>query len=127
MKDTVIKPVIWVGSSKNDMYKMSSSVKSTFGYALYQAQKGEHPDIAKVLSGFGGASVIELIEDDRGDTFRAVYTVKFPSAIFVLHVFQKKSKKGISTPKKEMDLIASRLKIAETMYKEWKLQRGIKK
>lgn len=72
MKDTVIKPVIWVGSSKNDMYKMSSSVKSTFGYALYQAQKGEHPDIAKVLSGFGGASVIELIEDDRGDTFRAV-------------------------------------------------------
>lgn len=120
----MIKPIIWVGSSKNDLVKMASKVKTNFGYALYQAQKGEYPEIAKVLSGFGGASIIELIEDDRGDTFRAVYTVKFPSAIFVLHVFQKKSKKGISTPKKDVELIRSRLKIAEAMYKEWKLKRG---
>lgn len=124
MENAMIKPIIWVGSSKNDLVKMASKVKTNFGYALYQAQKGEYPEIAKVLSGFGGASIIELIEDDRGDTFRAVYTVKFPSAIFVLHVFQKKSKKGISTPKKDIELIRSRLKIAEAMYKEWKLKRG---
>lgn len=123
MKNAMIKPVVWLGSAKSDLIKLPPKVKANFGYALYEAQIGRYPEIAKTLSGFGGASVVELIEDDRGDTFRAVYTVKFPSAIFVLHVFQKKSKKGISAPKKDIELIRSRLKIAEAMYKEWK-QKG---
>ena len=83
---------------------------------------GEHPDIAKTLSGFGGANVIELIDDHKGDTFRAVYTVKFSDAIIVLHAFQKKSKRGIGTPKQDIELIKSRLKLAEELYKTWKLK-----
>ena len=97
-----------------------------FGYALYQAQLGAHPDIAKTLRGFGGASVLELVADHKGNTFRAVYTVQFVNALVVLHVFQKKSKKGIATPKKEIDLIRSRLKIAEELYREWNSKRGKK-
>jgi phage-related protein len=81
---------------------------------------GAHPDIAKPLKGFGGAEVLELVERNRGDTFRAVYTVRFSNAIIVLHAFQKKSKKGISTPKQEIKLIQNRLKIAEQMYSDWK-------
>lgn len=103
-----------------DLIKLPPKIKANFGYALYEAPIGKYPEIAKILLGFGGASVVELIEDDRGATFIAVYTVKFPSAIFVLHVFQKKSKKGTSAPKKDMELVRSRLKIAEAMYKEWK-------
>lgn len=81
---------------------------------------GKYPDIAKTLSGFGGASVIELVQDHKGDTFRAVYTIKFADAIIVLHAFQKKSKRGIDTPKQDIELIRSRLKLAEEIYKEWK-------
>lgn len=87
---------------------------------------GKHPDIAKTLSGFGGASIIELVQDHKGATFRAVYTVKFSDAIVVLHAFQKKSKKGIETPKQDIELIRSRLKFAEEIYKEWK-RKGEKK
>ena len=103
---------------------MPPDVIIDFGYGLYQAQLGEHPDIGKTLSGFGGASVIELIQDYKGDTFRAVYTVKFSDAIVVLHAFQKKSKRGIETPKQDMELIRSRLKLAEELYKDWKRKRG---
>ena len=74
---------------------------------------------AKPLKGFGGASVLEIVEDNDGDTYRAVYTVKFPLAVYVLHVFQKKSKKGMATPKRDLDLIDERLKRAESHYQDW--------
>jgi len=87
------------------------------GYALYQAQLGLKAPLAKPLRGFGGAGVLEIVEDHRGDTYRAVYTVKFSDFVYVLHAFQKKSKKGIATPKPDIDLIKKRLKIAEEDYK----------
>jgi phage-related protein len=87
-------------------------VRRGFGLALFAAQEGETPPSAKPLRGFGGAGVLELIEDERGSTYRAVYTVHFQDAVYVLHVFQKKSKHGIATPKHEMDLIRDRLKLA---------------
>lgn len=119
-----VKPVLWVGSSKSDLMEMPAEVVTDFGYGLYQAQTGAYPDIAKTLSGFGGASVMELKLDHRAGTFRTVYTVKFADAIVVLHAFQKKSKSGIATPKKEMELVRSRLKLAEQLYKEWKHKKG---
>lgn len=118
--EQTVKPLLWISSSKKDLMEMPQDVITDFGYGLYQAQIGKHPDIAKTLSGFGGASVIELVQDHKGDTFRAVYTVKFSDAIVVLHSFQKKSKKGIETPKQDRELIHSRLKLAEEIYKEWK-------
>ena len=89
-----------------------------FGYALSLAQAGDQQDTAKVLKGFGGAGVLEVVEDDVGGTCRAVYTVKFKEAVFVLHCFQKKSKRGIATPKKDMDIIHARLKVAQAFAKE---------
>lgn len=118
-----LKPVIWIGSSKRDLLHMPEKVVTNFGYALFQAQSGAHPDIAKPLKGFGGVEVLELIENYRSDTFRAVYTVRFSEAIVVLHCFQKKSTKGISTPKQEINLIKNRFKLAEIFYKEWKKNR----
>ncbi len=119
-----MKHLLWIGSAKRDLMEMPGDVIDDFGYGLYQAQIGKHPDIGKPLTGFGGASVIELVQDHRGDTFRAVYTVKFADVIIVLHAFQKKSKKGIETPKKEINLVHSRLKLAEEIYREWKRQGG---
>lgn len=119
-KEQVVKPLLWVSAAKKDLMAMPEDVVTDFGYGLYQAQIGEYPDIAKTLAGFGGANVVELIRDHKGDTFRAVYTVKFADAIVVLHAFQKKSKKGIATPKQDMELIRSRLKLAEEVYKNWK-------
>ena len=88
------------------------------GFAINDAQNGsEHPR-AKALKGFGGRGVLEIIDDEDGDTYRSVYTVRFAGVIYVLHVFQKKSKKGIETPKREIDLIKARLKIAEAHYRE---------
>ena len=91
-------------------------VQRAVGYALHAAQLGETPPDAKALKGFGGAGVLELVEDHRGDTYRAVYTVRFATKIYVLHVFQKKSKRGIATPQKEIELIRARLKWAERLY-----------
>ena len=119
-----IKPILWVGSSKRDLMDMPPVVRSDFGYGLHQAQIGEFPDSAKPLTGFGGASVIELVHDHKGDTFRAVYTVQFPGVIAVLHSFQKKSKRGAETPKQDKELIHSRLKLAVELYKDWKNKRG---
>ena len=103
---------------------MPAEVITDFGYGLYQAQLGEHPDIGKTLAGFGGANVIELIQDHTAGTFRAVYTVRFSDAIVVLHAFQKKSKRGKETPKQDMELIRSRLKLAGELYKDWKPSPG---
>jgi phage-related protein len=83
------------------------------GYALYIAQRGGKHRDAKALRGFGGAGVVEIVEDYRGDTFRAVYTPRYAGAVFVLHAFQKKSKTGRETPRREMDLIKQRLREAE--------------
>ncbi len=93
-------------------------VRKFFGHALDFAQRGDHHDAVKVLKGFGGAGVLEIVEDDTSGTYRAVYTVKFSEAVFVLHCFQKKSKSGIATPKEDMDIIRARLKIAEALTKE---------
>ncbi|BGI51968.1 MAG: type II toxin-antitoxin system RelE/ParE family toxin [Candidatus Hamiltonella defensa (Ceratovacuna japonica)] len=91
---------------------MPSDVQDTFGYALHQAQAGKKHPQAKSLKGFGSAGVIEVVENSVAGTFRAVYTVKFEDAVYVLHCFQKKSTQGIATPKLDMDLILERLKAA---------------
>ncbi len=92
--------------------------KDVLGYALHLAQHGEKHLDAKPLKGFGGAKTLEVVEDHQGDTYRAVYTVKFEGYVYVLHCFQKKSKKGIATPKPEMDKIRARLKDAELLHQE---------
>jgi phage-related protein len=112
------KPLIWIGGSKKDLMALPLDVRKFFGHALDFAQRGDKHDAAKPLKGFGGTGVLEIVEDDTGGTYRAVYTVKFTEAVFVLHCFQKKSKSGISTPKEDMDIIRARLKVAETMVKE---------
>jgi len=94
------------------------------GYALYQAQVGRKAPSAKPLAGFGGAGVLEIVEDHQTDTYRAVYTVKFSELVYVLHAFQKKSKKGIATPKPDIDLIKGRLRTAEEDYKMRQTGRG---
>lgn len=93
-------------------------VRKFFGHALHFAQMGEQHDAAKVLKGFGGSGVLEIIEGDSSGTYRAVYTVKFQEAVFVLHCFHKKSKSGIATPRKEMEIVQTRFKIAEVLAKE---------
>ncbi len=95
---------------------MPKEVRRSFGVALYAVQAGETPPIAKVLKGFGGAGVLELIEDDAGGTYRPVYTVRYAAAIYVLHVFQRTSKRGRETPQRDIDLIRERLKRAGEMY-----------
>lgn len=110
--------LIWVGGSKRDLMALPPDVRQFFGHALHFAQRGEQHDAAKVLKGFGGAGVLEIIEDDAGGTYRAVYTVKFSEAVFVLHCFQKKSKSGVATPQEDMDIIRARLKTAEAFARE---------
>ena len=112
------KPLQWIGSSHKDLMALPADVRRFFGFALLLAQSGDKHDAAKVLKGVGGAGVIEVLEDDVGGTYRAVYTVRFPEAVFVRHCFQKKSKRGIATPKEDMDIIHARLKIAEAHAKE---------
>ena len=112
------KPLAWIGSSKKDLMVLPVDVRKFFGHALDFAQRGDKHDAAKVLQGFGGAGVLELVEDDQDGTYRAVYTVKFAKAVFVLHCFSKKSKRGIETPKEDMDIIRARLKVAEALAKE---------
>ncbi len=111
------KPLIWMGSSKKDLRALPGDVIDVFGYALYVAQTGKRHDNTKVLKGFGDASVLEVIESQAGNAYRAVYTVRFATAVVVLHVFQKKSKSGIETPKPDMDLIEDRLKNATALMK----------
>ena len=111
------KPLEWIGSSHKDLLALPADVRRLFGFALSLAQAGDRHDAAKVLKGFGGAGVLEVVEDDVGGTYRAVYTVKFAEAVFVLHCFQKKSKRGIATPKVDMGIINARLKIAEAYVK----------
>ena len=116
-EQAVLKPLDFIGSSREDLKEFPDEVKQDIGYALFEAQKGQKPEVAKPLKGFGGAGVLEIIERFDGDTYRAVYTVKLREVIYVLHCFQKKSKSGIKTPQQDIDLIARRLKAAEEDYK----------
>lgn len=108
----------WVGSSLKDLKKMPQEVQDTFNFGLVQAAKGLKHVNAIPLKGFGGNSILEIVEDRRSGTYRAVYTIRFKKAVYVLHVFQKKSKRKIATPKEEMDLVEERLKRAAREYKE---------
>lgn len=108
----------WVGSSHKDLMQLPADVRKSIGFALHFAQHGEQHPASKVLKGFGGAGVLEVVENDVGGTYRAVYTVRFEEAVFVLHCFQKKSKSGIATPKADMDIVRARLKVAEALAKE---------
>jgi phage-related protein len=113
------KPLFWMGLSKVALKTFPDEVQDVMGYALDFAQQGKkHPD-AKPRKGFGGAGVLEIIDDYDGDTYRAVYTVKFAHAVYVLHCFQKKSKRGIATAKQDLDVIESRLKRAREHYTAW--------
>jgi phage-related protein len=113
-----LKPVIWIGSSLLDLKEFPPEVQSDVGYAIYFAQTNlKHPK-AKPLKGFKGASVLEIVEDYDGDTYRAVYTVKLAGVVYVLHVFQKKSKHGIATPKQDIELIEKRLQLALKFHQE---------
>lgn len=112
-----VRKLDFVGSSRKDIREFPEEVKEDIGYALFEVQKGGKPASAKPLKGFGGAGVLEIIENFDGDTYRAVYTVKFQKVVYVLHCFQKKSKHGVKTPQKEIDLIKQRLRIAEEDYK----------
>jgi phage-related protein len=113
-----LKPLRWIGSAKKDLLEMPDEVQQVFGFALYIAQIGLLHPSAKPLKGFGSAGVLEVVEDLRENSYRAVYTVRFANAIYVLHCFEKKSKHGIETPKREMDLIRARMKEAEARSKE---------
>lgn len=121
------KPIKWVSSSKRDLNAMPEDVKDVFGHAIDLAQAGGKHQDAKVMTGFGSAGVLEVVEDHQGDTFRAVYTVKFSGWVYVLHCFQKKSKSGIATPKSDMDLINTRLKAAKQDFETWQAQQGVRK
>lgn len=112
------KQLIWLGSTKKDLAKLPDIIIDVFGYGLYLAQKGERHVSAKTLQGFSGANVLELRESDQSGTYRAVYCVQMASVVFVLHVFQKKSKEGIKTPQRDIELINNRLQQAQEIYKE---------
>ncbi len=114
-----IKPVVWIGSAKADLSSFPEEVKDSVGFALYVAQRGGKHRDAKPLRGFGGAGILEIVENHAGDTYRAVYTVRLGGRIYALHAFQKKSRVGIKTPKSEIDLIKSRLKRAEEEHAGW--------
>lgn len=113
-----MKPVIWIGSSREDLRAMPQQVRRDIGQALYTAQQGETDPAAKPLKGFGGSRVMEIVERYRTDAYRAVYTAHFADAIYILHVFQKKSKRGIATPKPDIELIRRRYAEAERHHKE---------
>lgn len=116
MDDDIVKPLEFVGSARKDLKAMPDAVRRTFGTALYLAQTGEKSAKAKPLKGFRGAGILEIVEEHNTDAYRAVYTVRFAEAIYVLHVFQKKSRVGIATASRDLDLIKTRLKEAEEMY-----------
>jgi phage-related protein len=115
-----VKPVFWIGSSLEDIRDFPDDVRLSMGFALWEAQQGRKHIDAKSLKGFGGAGVLEVVADEQGSTFRGLYTVKFTGAVYVLHVFQKKSKRGAKTPKHEMDLIHKRLRAAADHHKDWR-------
>jgi phage-related protein len=113
----MIRPLKFVGGSKKDLSSFPEAVKQDVGHALFMAQEGSRSATVKTLQGFGGGSVVEIVEDHDGDTYRCVYTTKVSDVVVVLHAFQKKSKRGSETPKHEIELIHTRLRAA--LNREW--------
>jgi phage-related protein len=116
MNEKQEKPLRWIASALNDLKKFPEDVQDVMGYALDLAQHGQKHPNAKPLRGFSGAGVLEIVDDFDGDTYRAIYTVKFEGVIYLLHSFQKKSKHGIATPQQDIELVKKRLKIAQENY-----------
>jgi len=112
-----IKPLFWIGSSRDDLKKLPDEVQDVAGFGLYKAQMGGKHPAAKPLKGYHGAGVVEIVDNYSGNTYRIVYTTKLEGVVYVLHAFQKKAKSGIETPKQEIDLINSRLKTAIEYHK----------
>ena len=110
------REVVWIGSSLDDLKSFPDSVKQTMGFALFQAQCGGKHLQTKVLKGFKGGGVLEVVEDFDGDAYRMMYTVRFSDAVYVLHSFKKKSKRGVKTPQHEMDIVEARLRIAAELH-----------
>ena len=115
-----MKSLFWVGSSRSDLGEFPEEVRHAVGYALHVAQQGQKHPNAKPLKGFSGAGVLEVVEEFDGDTYRAVYTVRFASGTYVLHAFQKKARRGVSTPKRDLDLIRARLQRAQREDETWR-------
>ncbi len=116
---SLLKPILWIGSSKKNLKDMPIGVQKEIGHSLRELQKGKDPGNTKPLRHLH-EPIREIVVDEREGTFRAVYTMEFKEAIVVLHVFQKKSKTGIETPKQEIELILHRFKQAKTDYYEWR-------
>lgn len=117
MDEPVVKPLRWVGSALSDLKSFPPDVRTDVGYALWRVQQGDHPPQAKPLKGIvTGSGVVEIVERYDGNAYRVVYTVRFADAVYVLHAFQKKSRRGVKTPRHEIDLIRERLKLAEAHY-----------
>ena len=114
-----LNPIVWLGDTRERLREFPEDVKDDIGAALMWAQKGDKHPNAKPMKGFGGASVLEVVENYDGDTYRAVYTVKFAAKIFALHCFQKKSKSGSETPQHDIRLIRERLRLARQLDREW--------
>ncbi len=113
------KPVRWIGSSKADLSEFPQDVRRRVGGALWEAQIGRKAPYAKPMKGFGGAGVLEVVDDFDDDTFRAIYTVRFAEVVYVLHAFQKKSRRGVAAPNAELDVIQQRLQRAREDYRAW--------
>lgn len=122
-EEKALKKIDFIGSSREERKEFPDEVKQNIGYALYETQMGQKPAAAKPLKGFSGAGVLEIVENSSSGTYRAVYTARFQKAIYVLHCFQKKSKHGIKTPQRDIDLIKRRLGVAEEDYNT-KYKRG---
>jgi phage-related protein len=114
---STLKPLLWIGSSRKDLCDFPEPVKDHVGYVLYVAQRGGKHRDTKTLRGFGGAGVLEVLKDFRGDTYRAVYTLRYTDAVYVLHAFQKKSKTGSETPRRDIEMVKRRLQEAEQISK----------
>jgi phage-related protein len=115
----VPEPLVWIASSLDDLREFPAEVRASIGYALFVAQCGLKHQSAKPLKGFGGAGVLEVVEQFDGNAYRAVYTVRMAGRVYVLHVFQKKSKRGIATPRADLNLIESRLERARALHAQW--------
>lgn len=124
MRPPLPKSLVFLGGTRDDLRTLPEVPRRAIGAALFLVQIGETPSLAKPLRGFGGASVLEIVEDYRTDTYRAVYTVRFARLVYVLHVFQKKSRHGRATPQRDSDLISRRLQQAEAHYRTWLRDHG---
>ena len=124
MTSQALKELSWIASSQGDLRAFPDDVKDVMGFALYEAQHGAKHPAARPLAGFKGAGVLEIVDDYDGDTYRVMYTVRLGDSVYVLHAFQKKSKKGAETPKHEMDLIRGRLAQAERAHADREKQKG---